>query len=244
MYNKKLFTKAERTAIAKKAWKTRILNGTDKGWGKKEYKFNNEGDHKKAQREEKALAYKNSGVINGNLLFLPSHTCKDMTVINKLLPNNKYNFIGAENNKKVIKVLLKRINKENLNLSIYPKSISEIVKSSPEDNFAHIDFDFCETFSKNKETLEYAIKNNIVKTNGIISLTFSARDLNIGKVAKKILGKTQYKRCKENKTLGITSVNKFVKSLSKNYIFINEPHIYRESKKHNPMIFAMIQRVK
>ncbi len=241
------YSKEERTLIAKRAWKTRRLNGNAhiSGWAKKEFKFvNTEGINKNKTREEKARAYLHSGLSQGNLLFMPSQTCKDIEIINRVIPKNKFIFIGSESNSKAVKEIVRKVRKEDLNLCIYPKSIKSLVASSSVDSFSCIDFDFCETFSRHKGILQQALSKNIVKKGGIIAMTFSARDINIKKTAESILTRSQLKSAIDNKRMGISTIKRFVEQQGKgNYEFISDLRTYREGKHTSPMIFGIIKRM-
>jgi len=51
-----------------------------------------------------------------------------------------------------------------------------ISKRNKVGSFAHILADYCGTLSSNYETIEYTLKNNLLKKKGIIWITLSARD--------------------------------------------------------------------
>lgn len=234
-------TDKERTAIAKKAWATRRKNS-------KNFKFTNEnGSEKIKRRNEKALAYKKSGLQDGFLLFMPSQTCADVFTINKLVPRNSFKFVGSEINESAIEEIRNKIRKHDLNMFVYPYSIAEIVQRSGENEYAHADFDFCETFSRYHSVLGTAILKNIVKVGGVISVTFAVRDVNIRKHAKKILGRKKFaeEMAKDKPCLIKPTLKKFVRKVGGySYQFIGEPKIYSDSAIGNHMVFAMIKRVK
>lgn len=209
--------------------------------------FHNESGAEKIKRRElKAKAYKDSGIHSGSLLFMPSQTCEDINVINRVIPRNEFHYIGSEINEQAQKEIRRKKQENGYKMSLMPFSIADIVMNAGENDYSHVDLDFCETFSRYYATLGTAIVNKIVQKNGIITATFAARDLNISTTAQKILGAKRVKELKANgENLILPTLTKFIKTLGKySYRFICEPETYTDSKQGNHMVFFIIQRVK
>lgn len=237
-------------SAAKKTWETRRKKIASN------YVFQNtNGIEKIKRREQKANAYKESGLTSGCLLFMPSQTCADVEQIKTTIPYNSFKFVGSEISEIAQKAILKKIRKEKFNMSLFPHSISEAVKLAKKDDFSHADFDFCETFSRYYNVIAQSVKKDIVQKNGVISMTFAARDKNITKVAPKFLGKKRFDAIQKAKAISnkdpearlvIPTVTIFLNKLCKSgrYKIVCAPETYTDSKVGNHMVFAMIQRIK
>lgn len=255
-------TAKERSAIAKKAAANRKANkeAEHKKWveaGKKaartrrlnKLSFHNEdGAEKIKRRNLKAKAYKDSGIHGGSLLFMPSQTCEDVNVINRLLPRNKFLYIGSEINEVAKKEIRHKIKANGYNMALFGRSITELVMDAVEGEYSHVDLDFCETFSRYYATLGTAILNKIVPVGGIITGTFAARDTNIGTTAKRFLGAIKVREIKKadpKACLIIPTLHKFVRETGGySYKFVCEPETYTDSAKGNHMVFFILKRVK
>lgn len=228
--------RAKNSARAKKAWET-IRS-------KQALPFKNEdGENKKLCRTKKAELYKNSGLTSGRVLILPSQTCADIYEIDAKIPKNNFKFIGCEIDNKAFKVIQKKIKNEKLDdrLFMFNTDITRVLKSAIEGGYSHIDLDLCQSFRTFKHTVEIAVNEKLVKKNGIISFTFSTRDVKGRSIAKEILGDDV------QNGYTITMVNKWLKELcGKNFKIAIAPYTYSDSKNGvgGRMVFGSIQRVK
>lgn len=232
----------------KRAWITR----REKQKSNLYYK-NIEGKEKNAFRNKKVDLYINSGITNGNFGFLPSITCKDIILVKERYPASNYNFIGCEFDKDTFSAINYMLNvKEVPSFALFKLDVLNLIKTSFEGEYAHFDIDLCQTFSKYKNYVEEALKRKIVQKGGIISFTFSCRDVGIKKTAESILGKTEFqkldKKLKASKNANeirggytLPTINKWLKKIcGKNFEVAVEPFTYMDTCS---MVAGSIRRI-
>ena len=176
---------------------------------------------------------------------MPSQTCRDLEVINNVVSGNKYFYVGSEIGKNAIKAISDKMYDKD-NFILMPMSIGEVVAVAHENEYSHIDFDFCETFVSNYQIIQDAVQRNAVKVGGIIAMTFDSRDAKMKLLAPSIIGR---KKCKALgwKGLVLPTITKFLKSVGgRRYEIIHTPETYSDSPVGigANMVFAMIRRVK
>jgi hypothetical protein len=177
-------------------------------------------------RERKISLIKKSGILKGKYVHLPSQSCADALMLNKKISNNKFQYIGFENNKKVVPFLYQKLYKEKILMDIHIGNIGDKTKFAKNGEYAHIDFDFCGTASKYFNDVSLAIKNKIVQVGGLIFMSFTMRD-------------EKYSSTESLKNL-------IKKHLTSNFELVDdEVRWYSDSNKSaNKMMFAAIRRIK
>lgn len=135
---------------------------------------NANGEKKQIARNVIVNAIKLSNVLTGTILSLPSYTLFIELMLEKLV-SRKYSFIGCEREEKVYFRMLKNIIKNKLKMSTYFGSISEKIMQAKENEYSHLILDYCGQLTTFSDEIIYAIKNNIVKVNGVIAVTLCER---------------------------------------------------------------------
>lgn len=137
----------------------------------------NGGENKNNIRHLFYKHVKNSGKLRGHFFTLPSDTCTFENELN-IVSDNKFHYLSAEHDKDTFMKARKVSLDLNLVMSLNLGEASEILLSKTEDTFSHIFLDYCGTFTTYENEVRYAITNNLVKTDGLIGLTFTTREAN------------------------------------------------------------------
>jgi predicted ArsR family transcriptional regulator len=103
-----------------------------------------------------------------SLMF--TNTYIEETIL-KTLPNME--FIGIDDNPKVVSQLKKNIRAKKLPITTKVGKISEMIYGIDTDTYGHLILDYCGNLFTFTKEIEHAIDNDIVKVGGIIAITFS-----------------------------------------------------------------------
>lgn len=136
---------------------------------------NSDGVYKKQAREKMTEYIVKSGLTAGKILTLPFSTCKLELTINETINNNKFEYLGCEQEETTYYEMLQTIARERLNMNTYKGSISDKIYQSKEDQYSHLLLDYCGTLETFATEIKYAVDNNIVKKGGTISVTLCKR---------------------------------------------------------------------
>jgi hypothetical protein len=73
---------------------------------------------------------------------------------------------------KLVKTAIKHFNKP----IFYYGSIADMIYKAKKDTYTHCFLDYCRTIHSHIDEIKFALENNIVKKNGLITFTFALRD--------------------------------------------------------------------
>lgn len=129
------------------------------------------GGKQKVLAREKMINYITKTGLEGivpSLMF--TNTYIEETIL-KTLP--KMEFIGVDDNPKVISQLKKNIRAKKLPITTKIGKISELIYGVDADSYGHLILDYCGNLFTFTKEIEHAIDNDIVQVGGIIAITFS-----------------------------------------------------------------------
>lgn len=127
------------------------------------------GVNKEIARNKMAKYIVDSDVIG----VIPTLSHIACTIEKKILvdqPTQK--FIGVEMDKVTYKEMKATIKRENLPFETHCGKISDKIYGQVEDVYAHLILDYCGCLPTFSKEIEYAINNKIVKSGGVIAITF------------------------------------------------------------------------
>lgn len=128
------------------------------------------GKQKDLARDKMANYIKKSGVVGVVPSLMWTNTIIEENVL-ETLPNMQ--FIGIDDNVKVINKLKLNIKRKKLPITAKVCKMSDMIYGIDSNSYAHLILDYCgNLFSFSKE-IEHAIDNDIVQIGGIIAITFS-----------------------------------------------------------------------
>lgn len=165
---------------------------------------NDKGVNKEVARNKMAKYFIDSN-INGNILTLPYLTAKIERKILVDQPNQT--FIGVENNEGTFNEMKSYIKKEKLPIEPYFGEFSDKIYGMDENEYAGICGDYCGGMGKQSKEVEYVLKNKLVKSGGVIALTFRKPLRGKNKHDKAIFGNTTISnntkdnRCQSDKAM-------------------------------------------
>lgn len=199
------------------------------------------GKQKDLARDKMANYIKKSGVVGVVPSLMWTNTIIEENVL-ETLPNME--FIGIDDNPKVINKLKLNIKRKKLPITAKVCKMSEMIFGIDSDSYAHLILDYCgNLFSFSKE-IEHAIDNNIVQVGGTIAVTFSKtmRSGNgqnadfIRSLSNTISNNVDDFRCDANRQ----NEAYFYNIIGRNYA-VREFFNYRDT---SPMMLVILQRVK
>jgi len=140
--------------------------------------FNNrDGKEKQKIRTLIAEAMINSiAPMTKPILTLPSDTLKfEKTLIKR--GSSKFKFLACECDEKTYSLMMANIVKSKLatKFDTHFGKLSDMIYKAKENEFSHINADYCGQFNSYYREIEYAMRNNIVCVNGTISVTMNDR---------------------------------------------------------------------
>lgn len=127
------------------------------------------GVNKEIARNKMAKYIIDSDVIG----VIPTLSHIACTIEKKILvdqPTQK--FIGVEMDKVTYKEMKATVKRENLPFETHCGKISDKIYGQVEDVYAHLILDYCGCLPTFSKEIEYAINNKIVKSGGVIAITF------------------------------------------------------------------------
>ena len=130
---------------------------------------NADGVNKEVARNKMSKYIVDADVI-GVIPTLPHIAC---TIEKKILleqPNQE--FIGVESIKETYSDMKKTIKAEGLPITPYNGKIGDKIYGKTQDTYAHLILDYCGCLPTFSKEIEYAISNKVVKSGGIIAITF------------------------------------------------------------------------
>jgi hypothetical protein len=131
---------------------------------------NKDGVNKKAARKL-MVKYILSSKVDGLVPTLPHIECAIET---KLLSKNKnLSFIGVERELATYEEMKKTIKSNKLPIEPFFGDMGTQLYGKFENTYAHLILDYCGMLPTFAKELEYSVRNNIVKVNGIIAMTFA-----------------------------------------------------------------------
>jgi hypothetical protein len=165
---------------------------------------------------------------------------------------DKNTFLNIDNDKLIVEGAKLTMEKYNLKGTAVCGDMLDVLKKYKENDFAHLYMDFCGTLPIYKETLKYAIDNNLIGVGSYIFLTISnvvrkvvngyANEFNSYKVSCNSYQITQDSYNNEVKETASYSKNKEMlkNMMSDKFIeVIDKPY-----QTGTPMLFYVMQRVK
>jgi len=199
------------------------------------------GKQKDIARDKMASYIKKSGVVGVVPSLMYVNTIIEENVL-KTLPNME--FIGIDDNPKVIKELKSNIKRKKLPITAKVCKISEMIYGVDSDSYAHLILDYCGNLFTFTKEIEHAIDNNIVQVGGTIAVTFSKtmRSGNgqnadfIRSLSNTISNNVDDFRCDANRQ----NEAYFYNIIGRNYA-VREFFNYRDT---SPMMLVILQRVK
>ena len=136
---------------------------------KKDGYTNADGENKEIARNKMAKYIVDSGVI-GLIPTLPHIKC---IIEQKILVDAPTNtFLGVELKKPIYNSMKRVIRKHKLPFKTYRGKIGDKIWGQAKDVYAHMILDYCGCLSSFSKEIEYSINNKIVKSGGIIAITF------------------------------------------------------------------------
>lgn len=130
-------------------------------------------EKKEIGRKKYVKGVKESGIYNGEILTLSAHDgITEQKLLNEV--SNKFHFTSYEFGKKgEYPALVKLVAEKNLPFSIIQDKISYGIYRAKENDFSHMNLDYCGKYETFREEFEYALVNRIMKNKGVCSVTFS-----------------------------------------------------------------------
>jgi len=147
--------------------------------------YNDNGLNKEVARNKMSNYIVNSDTV-GTILSLPFSTCKIEKKI--LLERPNYNFLGVEFDEPTFNDLKDTVKAEKLPIKTYFGKLGDKIYGTHENTYSHIIADYCGQLPTFSNEIEYAIRNKVVETNGIIAMTFSKPIRGTSNHSKFILG--------------------------------------------------------
>ena len=133
------------------------------------------GNNKDTARQKMVNHIAQSGLREGTILTLPSHTCKIELMLMEHVKG--FDFMACEVEKSGYYNMLKTIVKNELPMHSYNGQVSDLIYSAKQDQYSHLILDYCGTIGRYANELKYALDNRIVKVGGTIAITLNKRGL-------------------------------------------------------------------
>lgn len=132
--------------------------------------YNDNGLNKELARNKMSNYIVNSDTV-GTILSLPFSSCKIEKKI--LLERPNYDFLGVEFDEPTFNDLKDTVKAEKLPIKTYFGKLGDKIYGTHENTYSNIIADYCGQLPTFSNEIEYAIRNKVVETNGIIAMTFS-----------------------------------------------------------------------
>lgn len=189
-----------------------------------------------------------SSLKNGVIVSLPAKKfITEKRIFNEISKN--FDFIGVERNDDIYYELLKNLSKNQFKMVVYPTDLSKVLTEMKENSVSHLIADYCGQLHTHEKEITDAIKRNIVKVDGVITITIN----------KRITGAENHKFYDEMISLNNTEMYNHLSKVEKAFkIFLErlcgfdyklETYLDYHSNKSNGgkcanMMLAIIKRVK
>jgi hypothetical protein len=132
--------------------------------------------YKDIQRDNIIVEIGRTGLYFGDVLTLPADKCKLEKRISERLPQTDFRYTMVEFDKDVYLKLVKTAIKHFNRPIFYYGSIADMIYKAKKDTYTHCFLDYCRTIHSHINEIKFALENNIVKKNGLITFTFALRD--------------------------------------------------------------------
>jgi hypothetical protein len=203
--------------------------------------FNNHGGANKQIARDIMTEYVTNGTL-GKVLSLPSHTAKlELQILDKI--SSGLDFIACERELDVFHKLVGTIlNNKKLKKSVKPTfgEIGDVIYNSKSDEYAHMILDYCGTINTFHKEIEFAVKHDILKLNGTMSITLSK--IGLGN-SKGIIGEllSQFPAdCFTNEKQTDIGIKLFLNKILKSNYKVEKIFNYCDT---SPMVLIVIKRI-